>query len=132
MTGRLSLRGRALLALGGLGLGGALLWLGPGHWGGLRLACPFYLLTGLPCPGCGMSRALVLLAQGRAWDALIMHPFSWLLAGAALAALPWLLWDLLHGRGGFFALWAKPWPKALQGALYAALAAVWLWNLSRF
>lgn len=53
--------------------------------------CPFHATTGLPCPGCGMSRALLELAAGNWREALRLHPFAlylmlWavMLAGAAL------------------------------------------------
>jgi hypothetical protein len=49
---------------------------------GLR-ACSSQLLFHTPCPLCGMTRALVALAAGRAADARALHPF----APAALAAL---------------------------------------------
>lgn len=37
--------------------------------------CPFRLLTGLPCPGCGMTRAWVFAMHGRYGDALAANPF---------------------------------------------------------
>jgi hypothetical protein len=39
------------------------------------VVCPFRLATGLPCPGCGMTRAWVLLAHGRLGAALSANPF---------------------------------------------------------
>ena len=36
--------------------------------------CPFVLLTGLPCAGCGMTRAAILLFKGRIVESLVMHP----------------------------------------------------------
>jgi hypothetical protein len=42
---------------------------------GLSL-CPFYTITGIPCPGCGMSRAFLLLGQLKIREALIMNFFS--------------------------------------------------------
>ncbi|MFW6054018.1 MAG: DUF2752 domain-containing protein, partial [Persicimonas sp.] len=40
--------------------------------------CPFRRLTGLSCPGCGMTRACVLLAHGELSSSLTTHPFAWL------------------------------------------------------
>jgi len=38
--------------------------------------CPIYAVSGMPCPGCGLSRATVLLARGQ-WNAAIhMHAFA--------------------------------------------------------
>jgi hypothetical protein len=38
--------------------------------------CPFHALTGKPCPGCGMSRAFLLLGQLKIIEALKMNLFS--------------------------------------------------------
>ncbi|MCF8033885.1 MAG: DUF2752 domain-containing protein [Desulfarculaceae bacterium] len=132
MTWRLTPRAQALLVLAAICLGGVLAWLGPGMWGGLRTVCPFRALTGLPCPGCGMTGAMVLLCQGQLGAAVGMNPFCLLLASAALAALPWLAWDLIQKRNSFFEFLGRPWPKPLQGVLYLSLAANWAWNLYKF
>ena len=42
--------------------------------GGPLLACPLYSLTGIYCPGCGGTRALRLLMQGRILASLVCHP----------------------------------------------------------
>lgn len=38
--------------------------------------CPMLLVTGFPCPGCGMSRALVLLLAGHPAESVRMHPLA--------------------------------------------------------
>lgn len=48
--------------------------------------CPMVLLTGLPCPGCGMTRAAVLFFQGHWLAAWRMHPFFYVLLALAAAA----------------------------------------------
>ena len=47
----------------------------------LPVLCPWKALTGMPCPGCGMTRALVAMAGGHIMAALRYHPFSALLLG---------------------------------------------------
>ena len=37
--------------------------------------CPSRLLWGVPCPGCGITRAMLLFFQGRFAEATRMHPF---------------------------------------------------------
>jgi hypothetical protein len=35
--------------------------------------CPFRLFTGLPCPGCGLTRSFCAIAQGDLRDAVAFH-----------------------------------------------------------
>lgn len=51
------------------------------------ILCPVRRLTGIPCPGCGMTRAAVALAHGDLASAVAFHPLSPLVALAAVAAL---------------------------------------------
>lgn len=37
-------------------------------------ACAFAQTTGLPCPGCGGTRAVILLFHGKLWLSLYFHP----------------------------------------------------------
>ncbi len=68
------------------------LWLLPRQRAGVGL-CPLHAVTGLPCPGCGMTRALAALVEGDVSAAWGWHPFGLVLfpvlwAGAVLAVLP--------------------------------------------
>src|SRR5213082_114107 len=49
--------------------------------------CPFRLLTGLPCPGCGLTRSVVSLAHGDLAAALTFHPLGPLLIVGLLGVL---------------------------------------------
>ncbi len=42
-----------------------------------RGICYFKNLTGIPCPGCGMTRSFLLILQGRFAQAWEMHPFAY-------------------------------------------------------
>jgi hypothetical protein len=57
-------------------------------------------LTGLDCPGCGMTRAFLLIAHGRPGDATASHPASLpaflIVAGLAVTGIV----RLLRGRAG--------------------------------
>ena len=58
--------------------------------------CPFHRLTGLPCPGCGLTRAFVCLSHGQFAQSLHWHPIGWLVYGILLvlwarAGLTWAL-----------------------------------------
>ena len=51
-----------------------------------RIGCPLRWLTGLACPGCGMTRALAALLRLNFSAALRMHPLVCLLPLAAVWA----------------------------------------------
>lgn len=73
-----------------LGAGVALLLVHPPGAGSGWPACPIHAVTGLDCPGCGMTRATFELAQGHVGAALsynALAPLWW----STIAALPWLL-----------------------------------------
>jgi hypothetical protein len=51
-------------------------------WGAWK--CPIYSVLGIPCPGCGLSRAMLLLAQGQWRAAIHMHAFSPVMLAAVI------------------------------------------------
>ncbi len=42
----------------------------------IPLYCPFRAISGIPCPGCGMTRAFLALAEGDFLGALRFNPLS--------------------------------------------------------
>jgi hypothetical protein len=54
--------------------------------------CQFRRLTGLPCPTCGVTRALAMLAKGEWRCAIAYHPLSPLVAVALCGGWLYLLW----------------------------------------
>src|SRR5688500_12139151 len=50
--------------------------------------CAFFALTGLQCPGCGITRALHHLLHGRFEEAFRLNPMLFVLIGLALYMLP--------------------------------------------
>lgn len=90
------LRAPAALAAGGAALAAALVLRDPhaaGSWG----FCPFLVLTGLPCPGCGGLRATHDLLVGRPADALASNGYAVLTA--VLAVLAFASWSVATLRG---------------------------------
>jgi hypothetical protein len=85
--------GRDLLRVGVVAFGVAAAGHALGAWDLATAAprlpslCPVHALTGHDCPGCGMTRSLVLLAQGQVTASLRQHPFGApILAWATTAA----------------------------------------------
>ncbi len=84
--------------------------------------CPIALVTGVACPGCGMTRAASALIRGDLPLALTYHPLIPLIA--VLAIVGWS-WSLLHRAGR-----AGPIPSRLLNVVLIgtgiSLVAVWI------
>jgi len=111
----------------------AALWirLASSPWMASFVLCPFRRLTGWPCPGCGLTRALNALAHGQWEMALSFHPLSPIVAAGGLwlglsalakaffpARAPLRRWSALDGRR-----LASPWVVGLALALILGLWA---------
>lgn len=64
-------RTTGLFIVGAAGIQTGLTALGWPGW-----ACPFWHVLGIPCPGCGLSRATVLLLEGDWRASLNLHAFA--------------------------------------------------------
>lgn len=60
---------------------------------GMPSLCPFHALTGLPCPGCGMTRSVICLMHGHLHDAVYFHPLG---PVAAIALIAWAAFGLVQ------------------------------------
>jgi Protein of unknown function (DUF2752) len=119
--------------LGGFGLlcaAGAVLWPTFTERTGVGLPCPLRLLTGVPCPVCGLTTAAVELVRGHVGAALDANPLIFGLAALAVAAVP-----LVGLRAGGVLAAPAPWPgtrRRLVGWLVSPLAAAsWIFQLHR-
>ncbi len=132
--------GRAERALGAgfvaaLILGIGALWTPSGS----VVVCPLLLLTGLPCPTCGITRSVSATLHGQLSEALRFHPLGpvvvllavVVLASslAQLARRPWLDRLTPWGYRVFFVLLGFEilfvWPFHLRDRLAAGWAAAW-------
>jgi hypothetical protein len=76
--------------------------------------CWFYNLTGRPCPGCGLTRALLALGRGDFVAAWRFNPFVWPVLGLILLTIcdgliPWRNWVPLRWRSFLAAAFAVSW-----------------------
>ncbi len=87
----------------------------------LPALCPFYILTGLPCPGCGLTRSFICLGHGHFVESLHWNPLGWLLFGLCLAL--WLRAALFLTRG--ITLWTFP-PRTQSRLSFGLVALLFL------
>jgi D-arabinose 1-dehydrogenase-like Zn-dependent alcohol dehydrogenase len=74
------------------------LLLPPGCLDRLPALCTMRRLTGLPCPGCGMTHAFVAIAHGH-WDAALHYnAMAYPLFAAGLVYLGLRAWEAARGR----------------------------------
>lgn len=91
-------------------------------------ACAFHRSTGLPCPTCGLTRAIVLALHGDMRGAWSMAPVGPVLVIGLLALAGVLLVTAGKGRGNRWlaATRTQSWLRR-SGLLYAAATlAIWL------
>jgi hypothetical protein len=119
-------RGRDLLLLGGL-----LLWLVYTRifWmlQALHLSappCPFYYLTGHPCPFCGGTRSFAYMWQGDMSNAVRLYPLGPLVFAGTLAGVAGLAVGAVTGRTWRPRLTSMQWRLLWIGA-GSALAINW-------
>ena len=86
--------------------------------------CPLRRITGVPCPACGMTTAMIALARGDLGASLAANPAGIVLALVVAAAfLPLFVRRLI----------VEPLPtKALSRWGPLALAPLWLFELHRY
>lgn len=118
-------------------------------WGGLVLAyfwilynllkdkgtdfsvCPFRNVTGLPCPGCGITRSVCFALSGSFEESVAMNPLG-LAVVMVLFVLPFFL---LFAPQWSYSRWidmenllAKP---SVTAVVIAFLIALWIYNIVR-
>jgi len=92
--------------------------------------CTLKNLTGLPCPGCGLTRSWVALAQGRPGASLAHHRLGWLvMLYVALQAVRHAAWLSAPARRSSVDR-AGRWLDRAIIALAALLLVNWVVTLS--
>ncbi len=95
-------------------------------------ACAFHAATGLPCPTCGATRAVVALLDGKVWEAWKLNPLVFASISAicvfdAYAVIAWWLrgWRLRTTFGPTLQR------AAVRGAVIGAVALNWIYLVQR-
>jgi hypothetical protein len=79
--------------------------------------CPLRMITGIPCPLCGMTRGVTALVHGELGHALTLNPGSYAVVGLAILLL--VQW---RARRWVVPVWA----------IVTMLAVLWTWQLFKY
>jgi hypothetical protein len=91
--------------------------------------CPFYYLTGHPCPFCGGTRSFAYMWQGNIADAVRLYPLGPALFAGALFGTGGLAAGLVSGRTWTPRLSSRQWRLLTIGGVSAVVIS---WALKVF
>ncbi len=98
--------------------------------------CLFKTVTHLPCPSCGTTRAMVMLAEGNFRQSLMYNPFGAMLAIALIVFPLWIFTDGLRRKDSFFRWYTSTehWITEKNWIAVPATAVLvlnWVWNITK-
>jgi Protein of unknown function (DUF2752) len=92
--------------------------------------CPMAGSLGIPCPGCGLTRATLALLHGDVRAALRFHPLVWLLTPLFVSFVGSAVWQLLRDpaapRPASRVRWNTPALNVAAVLLLVLTLSVWL------
>jgi hypothetical protein len=92
--------------------------------------CPIKMLTGYPCPGCGMTRACWSLLKLDFAEAFYFHPLSYLLASVVILVLINEVAELLFRKKMSYQwIGANKWLIIPIISLFTV--ANWIWSINK-
>lgn len=97
--------------------------------------CPLKLLTGIPCPGCGTTRAIFAFAAGNFMQALQINPLGLMVSAMILIAAGVLFYDLIFNQIVLEKI-VQLTQAALKNRIFLSsilfvISVNWFWNISK-
>ncbi len=95
--------------------------------------CMFKKITGLPCPSCGATRAIITLLKGHWEDSLLINPLGVLLLLSLFIFPVWVGCDFVKKRKSFWLFYLKTEQQLRKRRIaipFVLLIVVnWVWNI---
>lgn len=96
-------------------------------------ACMFKNATGVPCPSCGSTRAMLLLAEGDFVGSVLLNPVGLILAVVMLVTPFWLMYDVVTKKDTLLVNYKKAEStikiRWVSIVLILLVLANWIWNI---
>lgn len=100
---------------------------------GTGTVCVFKNITGVACPSCGSTRAVILLTEGNLTQAALTNPLGYLIACFMLILPFWLLYDVGFKKTTFYNQYRMAekalFPKWVIAILMLLVLCNWIWNI---
>lgn len=93
--------------------------------------CPMRSITGLPCPGCGGTRAARLLCTGDLLGAILLNPLAVVFCVVCLILLIAYWIDCLRGTSLVNSVIGGHWSKTSTAIAIVLLTVNWIWVMFR-
>lgn len=130
MAKRLYLYVTALLVVSYTYVGWSLYHKGTPH---TETICVFKNITGVACPSCGSTRAVLLLTQGNIAQAGLTNPLGYLIAFFMLTVPFWLLYDVATQKTTFYNQYRAAEKRLSSMWIISILTLLvlsnWIWNI---
>ncbi|MBS1689165.1 MAG: DUF2752 domain-containing protein [Bacteroidetes bacterium] len=98
--------------------------------------CLFRHVTGIPCPSCGTTHALLALSHLHIADAFYFNPIGFILAFAMLILPVWIIRDAITKQDSFYVFYrrlelllSKRWVAI---PFFVLIACNWIWNIYKY
>src|SRR6056297_2447193 len=76
--------------------------------------CPFKLLTGMPCPACGSTRATIQILHGNFRSSILLNPFGLITNLLILISIFWMIFDVIKNKETYMPFLKKDWNKKIK------------------
>jgi len=97
--------------------------------------CPIKNITGIACPSCGVTRSVLLIANGDLKSAILINPLGFIVAAIMVVAPFWLLYDVTLKKGTLYDSYIKTEnvlkTKWIAILLTVLIAVNWAWNIHK-
>jgi hypothetical protein len=111
------------------GVGAIALWIRYPEIVGFGPFCPFHKITGIPCPGCGGTRATEALIYGRIWEAITINPVAIAFDVTVAVLVGWFALDTLRGKDTLLPRLLKKWNPWLTATILTIITINWIWTI---
>jgi hypothetical protein len=95
--------------------------------------CPIKIITNIPCPSCGSTRAVLLFIKGDILSSILLNPIGLILISIMVFCPLWILYDVITRKESYYKFYKKT--EQILRLKWIAIPAIilvllnWIWNI---